>query len=248
MLQTLVWLYLTATTVVVVVSSITTTTGDHADRPSTIQCNLVPTTNSDSSVICQLDKQITGPLNLPVANSPLRLDAEANLVWTNRYQPTWTRWSQLCKPTHSSQSVCSNSQDCDSTGTCRLVVGSTHDDELVAVELRDNMDAAAELPKFPDDMRLLNVSWDLDTAVHEILLLDRTDRLDSFRSKPNRMLMRFSLDSAAHLSTSVAAAPSNCKTTVAPGVFDVRFDAHAEKLYLTMLDRRNHEFKKGTFF
>lgn len=119
----------------------------------------------------------------------------------------------------------------------------------LVVDLRDNIDnlVNVESPKFPDDMRFLNVSWDLDTpAIHEILLLDRTDRLDALRSKPNRMLMRFTLDSAHDDDQLVPLYTQNCKTQVAPGVFDVRFDAHAEKLYLTMLDRKNHEYKKGT--
>lgn len=232
----------------------------------TVRCDLVAANSlTDESFICKIDDLDSPRTNISIVSTgsaPLGIDSRANLVWLNRYQPAGTRWSQLCSSSsrfHSSMIVsaplCANGHECDATGLCRLELlafSSTDSSSTrrLTLELKDTIDSrGAEPPKFPADMRLLNVTWDLERsgAQHELLVLDRTDRLDALRSKPNRMLIKFGLENLHpdDAASSQMAAPHNCRGVSRADIFSLRYDNNAEKLYLILNNSRINEFKKG---
>ncbi len=133
---------------------------------------------------------------------PFSIDVKTgNLNWLNKHQPKWTRWSKLCPS--SSQEVlhfCSNQLTCDLTGVCEIKfqIDDDNDNNLnnfLVVNLRDNLDKDADMPKFTNDLTFINVTFDLDeVAINEQVLIESTIKLDSERSKINRILNEFQLN------------------------------------------------------
>lgn len=261
-----------------------------------ITCNLASDTN-DSSFICKITHPLT-PLRFIISpqspnNGPtthLDIDpSNSHLVWLNKYQPTWTRWSELCAPAASAissnlgaslpllqqqqhlfkqrSSPCLNEHECDLTGVCKLKLQAkkaNEEEEFVILNLVDTLNRLTEQPKFPIDMRLLNVTVDLDGGVEggngmgmggnfvEVVLLERTDKLDVWRSKPNRDAVEFRLEKPSEqLMTNLMPEnnQNNCKIFNDGGsvVFGLRHDKQAEKLYLTISNRKFQELKKGLY-
>ena len=139
---------------------------------------------------------------------PFSIDIETgDLTWSNKHQPTWTRWSKLCPSPQMSHvhysngfypqivNYCSNHLTCDLTGICEVKFQIDNSTSNLIIKLRDNLDNDAESPKFTNDLSFLNITFDLDeTASNEHVLIDNTVKLDSERSKSIRLSNIFQFD------------------------------------------------------
>lgn len=181
-----------------------------------IPCNLVPSTSeSQMSELCNV-KSLSKSLQNKLTESKLFTIKKATgaLLWANKYQPIETRWSKVCP-----SNLCLN--NCDQEGFC--LVGKNF-------KLIDNLNSDIQNKfNFEQSSRLLNVTFDLETEEREIVLIESTRTLDSFHSKPNRLLNRF------NLIQSDTSSLGNLKCKIGSSdLFTLRHDTQNEKLYVIL--------------
>lgn len=179
-------------------------------------CNLVPSESDDQlSALCNIKSLSENSQDKLVQSKLFTIEkSTGNLFWTNKYQPIETRWSKVCP-----SNLCLN--NCDQEGFCQ--VGND-------LKLIDNLNLDIQ-DKYSIEQRskLLNVTFDLETEEREIVLIESTRSLDSFHSKPIRLLNQFHL--IQNESSSLGSL--KCKAS-SPDFFTLRHDTKNEKLYVIL--------------
>ena len=189
-----------------------------------INCNIV--NSHDSTSLCSIYNQ-TSALNIKETSKfnylksssssmhsigaeyvPFHIDIKSgDLIWQNKHEPSWTRWSKLCPSSRMSPrahsntnypqvyNYCSNHLTCDLTGVCEIKFQLDNSTSVLIVNLRDTINKNTETPKFTNELSLINVTFDLDEAsLTEQILIENTVKLDTERSKSIRSANIFKFD------------------------------------------------------
>lgn len=209
---------------------------DFNETNTITECKLAPLGAEEP--ICLLSKNISTTF---LSSSKYRLPIEIHnglVIWPNKYQPVSTRWSQLCpspyliKSTKTSNNKCLNAATCDQDSYCTIAYElNSH------IKLVDNIQPINDDgPIFTDDLKSLNVTFDLEDNNNELILIDSTNKLDMLRSKLYRTQNEFKIEVSDQIL-------DGCELG-GIDLFTIRYDSNEERLYLKLKNRNDLKASK----